>query len=103
MVLFNFSFRKSKRKDLSSFSIDEKKALETTGEYEVVLQSRGSTPLQVCKILHNNITMGDLLKAKTLADSAPCVIKSAISQQGAEALQRELEKVGAIVLVKKPS
>ncbi len=101
MGLFSFLFGKSEKKELTSFSADEKKALETVGEYEVILQSRGSAPLQVCKILYDNITQGNLLKAKTLTDSAPCVIKSGVSQQGAEALQRELEKVGAIVLVKK--
>ena len=101
MGLLDFLFgNKDKKKERELERAANERAVNKLGDYEVILQSREAAALQVCKIIYDYVTPGDLKAAKALADSAPCSIKKNVSQEGAEVLKRELEKVGAIVTIK---
>ena len=101
MGFFDLLFGKRERKELYSISAEEKMAINTSGDYEVILQSRGAAALQVCKIIYDYITVGDLKAAKALVDNAPSVIRSGVSLQGAEVIRKELEKAGATVAIRR--
>jgi ribosomal protein L7/L12 len=101
MGFLDFLFGKSERKE--GLTVMDKQAIDTAGDYEVILQSKGVATLQVCKILNDNVTKDDLKLAKSFVDNAPCVIKKGVSQHGAAVLQKELEKAGATVVVQKLS
>ena len=100
MGFLDFLFGKSEKQPKEALCSDEIKAINTPGEYSVKLVNRGAGALQVCKCL-NDLVTHDLKTAKYMCDSAPCIVKEGMSEQGAEILKRELEKTGATVAVEK--
>lgn len=100
MGFLDFLFGKSEKQPTKVLRSDETEAINTPGEYSVKLVNRGAGALQVCKCL-NDLVTHDLKTAKYMCDSAPCIVKEGMSEQGAEILKRELEKTGATVAVEK--
>ena len=100
MGFLDFLFGKSEKQPKEVLCSDEMEAINTPGGYSVKLVSRGAGALQVCKCL-NDLVTHDLRAAKYLCDTAPCIVKEGMSEQGAEILKRELEKIGATVTVEK--
>lgn len=74
-------------------------AAEEKTEFDVELTSAGSAKIKVIKAVREATGLG-LKEAKELVDSAPKVIKEALSKEDAEALKASLEEVGASVEVK---
>lgn len=100
MGFLDFLFGKSEKQPKEVLCSDEIEAINTSGEYNVKLVNRGAGALQVCKCL-NDLVTHDLKTAKYMCDTAPCIVKEGMSEQGAEILKRELEKTGATVAVEK--
>ena len=100
MGFLDFLFGKSEKQSKEVLCSDEMEAINTPGGYSVKLVNRGAGALQVCKCL-NDLVTHDLRAAKYLCDTAPCIVKEGMSEQGAEILKRELEKIGATVTVEK--
>ena len=100
MGFLDFLFGKSEKQPTKVLRSDEIEAINTPGEYSVKLVNRGAGALQVCKCL-NDLVTHDLKTAKYMCDTAPCIVKQGMSEQGAEILKRELEKTGATVAVEK--
>ena len=100
MGFLDFLFGKSEKQPTKVLRSDEIEAINTPGEYNVKLVNRGAGALQVCKCL-NDLVTHDLKTAKYMCDTAPCIVKEGMSEQGAEILKRELEKTGATVAVEK--
>ena len=100
MGFLDFLFGKSEKQPTKVLRSDEIEAINTPGEYSVKLVNRGPGALQVCKCL-NDLVTHDLKTAKYMCDTAPCIVKEGMSEQGAEILKRELEKTGATVAVEK--
>ena len=100
MGFLDFLFGKSEKQPKKVLCSDELEAINTPGEYSVKLVNRGAAVLQVCKCL-NDLVTHDLRAAKYMCDTAPCIVKEGMSEQGAEILKRELEKAGATVAVEK--
>jgi len=69
-------------------------------DYEVALLDAGAGKLNVVKVV-KTLTGYGLKEAKDLVDAAPCVIKSAISREEAEAIKAQLVEAGATVQVRK--
>ena len=72
---------------------------EEQTEFDVELISAGASKIKVIKAVREATGLG-LKEAKELVDSAPKVIKEALSKEDAEALKATLEEVGASVEVK---
>jgi large subunit ribosomal protein L7/L12 len=68
-------------------------------EFDVILKSAGGSKLQVVKVVKEFTALG-LKEAKDLVDAAPKVVKEKVSKVEAEAIQKQLEEVGAEVEVK---
>lgn len=100
MGFLDFLFGKSEKQPTKVLRSDEIEAINTPGEYSVKLVNRGAGALQVCKCL-NDLVTHDLKTAKYMCDTAPCIVKEGMSEQGAEILKRELQKTGATVAVEK--
>ena len=100
MGFLDFLFGKSEKQPTKVLRSDEIEAINTPGEYSVKLVNRGAGALQVCKCL-NDLVTHDLKTAKYMCDTAPCIVKEGMSEQGAEILKQELEKTGATVAVEK--
>ena len=100
MGFLDFLFGKSEKQPKKVLCSDELEAINTPGEYNVKLVNRGAAVLQVCKCL-NELVTHDLKASKYMCDTAPCIVKEGMSEQGAEILKRELEKAGATVAVEK--
>ena len=98
MGFLDFLFGKSEKRPKEVLCSDEMEAINTPGEYSVKLVNRGAGALQVCKCL-NDLVTHDLRAAKYMCDTAPCIVKEGMSEQGAEILKRELEKAGATVTI----
>lgn len=101
MGFLDFLFGKSEKQPKEVLCSDEIEAINTPGEYSVKLIRRGAAMLQVVKCIRDTVTQGDLKAAKDISDKVPCIVKAGISQEGAEILKRELEKLGATVTVEK--
>ena len=100
MGFLDFLFGKNEKRPKEVLCSDEIEAINTPGGYSVKLVNRGTGALQVCKCL-NDLVTHDLRAAKYMCDTAPCIVKEGMSEQGAEILKRELEKLGATVTVEK--
>ena len=100
MGFLDFLFSKSEKQPKKVLCSDEIEAINTSGEYSVKLVNRGAGVLQVCKCL-NDLVTHDLRAAKYMCDTAPCIVKEGMSEQGAEILKQGLEKAGATVAVEK--
>ena len=68
-------------------------------EFDVVLQSPGSSKITVIKIVRELTGLG-LKEAKELVDNSPKPVKEGISKEDAEAIKAKLEEAGAVVEVK---
>lgn len=74
-------------------------AEEEKTEFDVVLESAGSSKIGVIKIVREITGLG-LKEAKDAVDSAPKAIKEGISKEEAEEIKGKLEEAGATVTVK---
>jgi large subunit ribosomal protein L7/L12 len=66
--------------------------------YVVILESRGNRKIDVVKAVRE-ITSLSLQESVELVESAPTIIKSNLSMDEAEVIQRRLQKVGAKVTI----
>ncbi|MGA9290236.1 MAG: 50S ribosomal protein L7/L12 [Anaerobacillus sp.] len=74
-------------------------AVEEQTEFDVVLESAGSSKIKVIKVVREITGLG-LKEAKELVDGAPSAIKEGIAKDEADELKSKLEEVGAVVEVK---
>lgn len=72
----------------------EEKAEKTS--FNVILKEFGEKKIQVIKEVKSITGLG-LKEAKELVDSLPKTVKEGLSKEDAEALQKQLEAVGAVV------
>ena len=68
-------------------------------EFDVELTSAGDQKIKVIKVVREATGLG-LKEAKALVDGAPGILKEGVSKEEAEALQAQLEEVGAKVTLK---
>ena len=76
----------------------ETAAAEQT-EFEVVLESAGSSKIKVIKVVREITGLG-LKDAKALVDGAPKTLKEAVAKEEAEEMKAKLEEQGAGVKLK---
>lgn len=74
-------------------------AEEEQTEFDVELTEIGPNKVKVIKAVREATALG-LKEAKDLVDSAPKMVKTAVSKEEAEALKKSLEEVGAKVTLK---
>ncbi|NLP33958.1 MAG: 50S ribosomal protein L7/L12 [Clostridiales bacterium] len=74
-------------------------AEEEKSEFDVELTEIGSSKVKVIKVVREVTGLG-LKEAKDLVDSAPKVIKEAVSKEEAEEIKTKLEAEGAKVTLK---
>lgn len=74
-------------------------AAEEKTEFDVELTEIGSEKIKVIKAVREATGLG-LKEAKEVVESAPKVIKEALSKEDAEALKAKFEEVGAKVTLK---
>ncbi|TLS35529.1 50S ribosomal protein L7/L12 [Pseudalkalibacillus caeni] len=74
-------------------------AAEEQTEFDVVLESAGSSKIKVIKAVREITGLG-LKEAKELVDGAPSTVKEAISKEDAEEMKAKLEEAGASVELK---
>ena len=88
-------------KELSVIELNDLvKALEEEKtEFDVELTEIGAQKVKVIKVVREATSLG-LKEAKELVDSAPKMVKTAVSKEEAEALKKSLEEVGAKVTIK---
>ena len=72
---------------------------EEKTEFDVELTEIGAQKVKVIKVVREATSLG-LKEAKELVDSAPKMVKTAVSKEEAEALKKSLEEVGAKVTLK---
>lgn len=68
-------------------------------EFEVVLESAGSSKIKVIKVVREITGLG-LKDAKALVDGAPKTLKEAVAKEEAEEMKAKLEEQGAEVKLK---
>jgi len=73
-------------------------ALTEPGEYQVVLQLTGASPVRVVTVI-SEATGLDFMSASALAQDAPAVVVSGISQASADRVADRLQKAGAKAVV----
>ena len=73
-------------------------ALTEPGEYQVVLQLTGASPVRVVTVI-SEATGLDFMSAGALAQDAPAVVVSGISQDSADRVVDRLQKAGAKAVV----
>lgn len=73
--------------------------VEEKSSFNVELTDAGSNKIAVIKVARE-ITQQGLKDAKDLIDSAPKIIKEAVSKQVAEEIKKKLEEAGAKVTIK---
>ena len=74
-------------------------AEEEKTEFDVELTAFGDQKIKVIKVVRDATGLG-LKEAKELVEAAPKVIKEGLKKEDAEALQKQLEEVGAKVTLK---
>ena len=74
-------------------------AEEEKTEFDVELTAFGDQKIKVIKVVRDATGLG-LKEAKELVEAAPKVIKEGLKKDDAEALQKQLEEVGAKVTLK---
>ena len=72
---------------------------EEKTEFDVELTEVGAQKVKVIKVVREATGLG-LKEAKDLVDSAPKVLKEAVSKEEADSLKAKLEEVGAKVTLK---
>ncbi len=76
-------------------------ALTEQGERQVVLQVTGARPIQVITIIRQATGL-DLMSARNLAQDAPVVVVSGISEASADRVVERLERAGAKAVAGEP-
>ncbi|MFD2657896.1 MULTISPECIES: 50S ribosomal protein L7/L12 [Gracilibacillus] len=74
-------------------------AAEEQTEFDVVLESAGSSKIKVVKAVREITGLG-LKDAKDLVDNAPGAIKEGVDKEEAEEMKSKLEEAGATVELK---
>ena len=74
-------------------------AAEEKTEFDVILKDAGANKLKVVKAVKEITGLG-LGDAKALVDGAPKEVKTGVSKEEAETIQKALEEAGAVVEVK---
>ena len=74
-------------------------AAEEQSEFTVVLESAGAEKIKVIKAVRELTGLG-LKEAKELVDGAPSNVKEGVEKAEAEAIKKQLEEVGATVVLK---
>ncbi|MCF6139484.1 50S ribosomal protein L7/L12 [Pseudalkalibacillus berkeleyi] len=74
-------------------------AAEEKSEFDVILESAGSSKIKVIKVVREITGLG-LKDAKELVDGAPKPIKEGVSKDEAEEMKSKLEEVGASIELK---
>ena len=74
-------------------------AAEEKTEFDVELTAIGDKKINVIKAMRELTSLG-LKEAKELVESAPKVVKEAVSKEEAEEVKKKLEEAGATVTVK---
>ena len=77
----------------------EAAAEEEKDEFDVELTSFGASKVKVIKVVREATGLG-LKEAKELVDSAPKVIKEAVSKEEAEELAKKIEEAGGTATLK---
>jgi len=72
---------------------------EEQSEFDIELTGVGEKKINVIKVIRTITSLG-LKEAKELADSAPSMVKEAVSKDEAEAIKKQLEEAGATVTLK---
>lgn len=74
-------------------------AEEEQSEFTVVLEAAGGEKIKVIKAVRELTGLG-LKEAKELVDGAPSNVKEGVEKAEAEAIKKQLEEVGATVVLK---
>ena len=74
-------------------------AVEEQTEFTVVLEAAGAEKIKVIKAVRELTGLG-LKEAKELVDGAPSTVKEGVEKAEAEAIKKQLEEVGATVVLK---
>ena len=74
-------------------------AVEEQTEFTVVLEAAGAEKIKVIKAVRELTGLG-LKEAKELVDGAPSNVKEGVEKAEAEAIKKQLEEVGATVVLK---
>ena len=74
-------------------------AVEEKTAFDVILVSGGASKLTVVKIVKELTGLG-LKEAKDLVESAPAIVKAAVSKAEAADIKKQLEEAGAAVEIK---
>ena len=74
-------------------------AAEEQSEFTVVLETAGAEKIKVIKAVRELTGLG-LKEAKELVDGAPSNVKEGVEKAEAEAIKKQLEEVGATVVLK---
>lgn len=74
-------------------------AQEEKSEYKVTLQDAGSEKIKAIKVVKSLIAGLSLSEAKDKVEGAPSVLAESASKQDAEKIKKELEAVGAKVVL----
>lgn len=74
-------------------------AAEEQTEFTVVLEAAGAEKIKVIKAVRELTGLG-LKEAKELVDGAPSNVKEGVEKAEAEAIKKQLEEVGATVVLK---
>jgi large subunit ribosomal protein L7/L12 len=74
-------------------------AVEEKTAFDVILVSAGDKKIQVIKVVRELTSLG-LKEAKDLVDGAPKPVKTGVTKEEAETIQKKLEESGAKVEVK---
>ncbi|GEK59711.1 50S ribosomal protein L7/L12 [Marinococcus halophilus] len=72
---------------------------EEQTEFDVVLESAGSSKINVIKVVREITGLG-LKEAKALVDGAPETLKEGVSKEDAEEMKGQLEEAGASIELK---
>lgn len=73
--------------------------VEEQTEFSVILLAAGEKKVEAIKVVRAATSLG-LKEAKDLVESAPAVVKDAVSKEEADKLKKDLETAGATVEVK---
>ena len=74
-------------------------AAEEKTEFDVILKEAGAEKIKVIKVVREITGLG-LAEAKALVDGAPKEVKTGVSKEEAESIQKALEEAGAVVELK---
>ena len=73
--------------------------VEEKTEFDVVMENFGDKKLEVIKVIRTITGLG-LKEAKDLVEGVPSKVKEAVSKEDAEKIKKQLEEVGAKIVIK---